>query len=191
MPICRVCVQNGCLRVGDHLLYVNHFNVRGLGADQVASILRQNSTGRLRLIVARPVSHPPASMSTGRDAPGSSSQSVASGGNAGAAPAGANGEPLANAPVVPTAHLDEHVHMVAQSFEYYQALLIQQRMGTTFGAHVEGSLCGDANASEGEAADSSECDMNANRVPRRTSRGKGESPFTSSPSEHTNLVHSN
>ena len=55
--------QNGSLRVGDHLLYVNQYNVRGMGADQVASVLRQHATARLRLVVARPVSQPAASVS--------------------------------------------------------------------------------------------------------------------------------
>lgn len=39
---------------GDHILQINDINLRGMGSDQVAQVLRQAGT-HVRLIVARPV----------------------------------------------------------------------------------------------------------------------------------------
>ena len=39
---------------GDHILQINDVNLRGMGSDQVAQVLRQAGTN-VRLIVARPV----------------------------------------------------------------------------------------------------------------------------------------
>ncbi len=50
-------VQDGRLRSGDHLLHINDVNVRGMGSEQVAAVLRQCSA-HVRLIVARCIAEP-------------------------------------------------------------------------------------------------------------------------------------
>ncbi|KAJ8305992.1 hypothetical protein KUTeg_016537 [Tegillarca granosa] len=45
------------LRSGDHILQIGDVNVRGMGSDQVATVLRQSGS-HVRLIVARPVPEP-------------------------------------------------------------------------------------------------------------------------------------
>lgn len=52
-----VVSQDGRLLSGDHLLQIGDVNVRGMGSEQVASVLRQ-SGAHVRLIVARPVNEP-------------------------------------------------------------------------------------------------------------------------------------
>ncbi|KAL5021229.1 hypothetical protein ScPMuIL_000384 [Solemya velum] len=49
---------DGRLRSGDHILQIGEVNVRGMGSEQVASVLRQSGS-HVRLIVARPISEPP------------------------------------------------------------------------------------------------------------------------------------
>ena len=49
--------QDGRLQCGDHILMIGNVSLRGLGSDQVASVLRQ-SGNHVRLIVARPVDQP-------------------------------------------------------------------------------------------------------------------------------------
>lgn len=49
--------QNGRLHSGDHVLQIGEVNVRGMGSEQVASVLRQSGS-HVRLIVARPVLEP-------------------------------------------------------------------------------------------------------------------------------------
>ncbi len=46
--------QDGRLRSGDHILQIGDVNVRGMGSDQVAMVLRQSGV-HVRLIVARGV----------------------------------------------------------------------------------------------------------------------------------------
>ncbi|CAN8004332.1 unnamed protein product [Ixodes hexagonus] len=48
-----VADRDGRLQSGDHILQIGDVNLRGLGSDQVASVLRQAGT-RVRLVVARP-----------------------------------------------------------------------------------------------------------------------------------------
>ncbi|XP_060069918.1 multiple PDZ domain protein-like, partial [Ylistrum balloti] len=48
---------NGRLHSGDHVLQIGDVNVRGMGSEQVASVLRQSGS-HVRLIVARPVLEP-------------------------------------------------------------------------------------------------------------------------------------
>lgn len=50
-------MQDGRLRSGDHLLHINDINVRGMGSEQVAAVLRQCSA-HVRLIVARCIAEP-------------------------------------------------------------------------------------------------------------------------------------
>ena len=50
-------LQDGRLHSGDHLLQIGDVNVRGMGSEQVASVLRQ-SGAHVRLIVARSVAEP-------------------------------------------------------------------------------------------------------------------------------------
>ena len=47
--------QDGNLENGDHLLAVGDVRLWGMGAEQVASILRQAGQDSIRLVVARPV----------------------------------------------------------------------------------------------------------------------------------------
>ena len=47
--------QDGALRNGDHLLAVGDVRLWGMGAEQVASILRQAGQDSIRLVVARSV----------------------------------------------------------------------------------------------------------------------------------------
>ena len=47
-------MQDGNLENGDHLLAVGDVRLWGMGAEQVASILRQAGQDSIRLIVARP-----------------------------------------------------------------------------------------------------------------------------------------
>ena len=51
----NVIFQDGTLRNGDHLLAVGDVRLWGMGAEQVASILRQAGQDSIRLVVARPV----------------------------------------------------------------------------------------------------------------------------------------
>lgn len=46
--------QDSRLRSGDHILQIGDVNLRGMGSDQVAAVLRQSGS-HVRLIVARPV----------------------------------------------------------------------------------------------------------------------------------------
>lgn len=46
--------QDGRLQVGDHILQINEVNLRGMGSEQVAQVLRQAGT-YVRMIVARPI----------------------------------------------------------------------------------------------------------------------------------------
>ena len=50
-------LQDGRLRSGDHIMQIGDVNVRGMGSEQVASVLRQSGS-HVRLIVARGVSEP-------------------------------------------------------------------------------------------------------------------------------------
>jgi len=47
--------RDGSLRNGDHLLAVGDVRLWGMGAEQVASILRQAGQESIRLVVARPI----------------------------------------------------------------------------------------------------------------------------------------
>ena len=49
--------QDGRLRSGDHILQIGDVNVRGMGSEMVASVLRQSGS-HVRLIVARGVTEP-------------------------------------------------------------------------------------------------------------------------------------
>ena len=51
-------LQDGRLHSGDHLLQIGDINVRGMGSEQVASVLRQSGT-HVHLIVARGIVEPP------------------------------------------------------------------------------------------------------------------------------------
>ena len=53
-----VVLQDGRLHSGDHLLQIGDINVRGMGSEQVASVLRQSGT-HVHLIVARGIIEPP------------------------------------------------------------------------------------------------------------------------------------
>ncbi|KAH7936178.1 hypothetical protein HPB52_019579 [Rhipicephalus sanguineus] len=48
-----VADRDGRLQSGDHILQIGDVNLRGLGSEQVASVLRQ-AGARVRLVVARP-----------------------------------------------------------------------------------------------------------------------------------------
>jgi len=52
-----VLLQDGRLHSGDHLLQIGDINVRGMGSEQVASVLRQSGT-HVHLIVARGIMEP-------------------------------------------------------------------------------------------------------------------------------------
>jgi len=52
-----MCWQDGRLQSGDHLLQIGDINVRGMGSEQVASVLRQSGT-HVHLIVARGIIEP-------------------------------------------------------------------------------------------------------------------------------------
>lgn len=47
-------LQNGRLQSGDHILQIGEVNLRGMGSEQVAAVLRQSGS-HVRLVVARPV----------------------------------------------------------------------------------------------------------------------------------------
>lgn len=132
------------MHIGDHLLYINSVNVRGLGADQVGAILRQQFGHQLRLIVARPVvnaalaqqtlsspsnSHPyPSDPATGAtSAPTVFRRFVSEGATA---PSDSSDGPFISphAPLIPTAQLDETARMIAHSPDFYRALLLQQQL---------------------------------------------------------------
>ena len=49
--------QDGRLHSGDHILEIGEVNVRGMGSEQVAAVLRQSGS-HVRLIVARPIIEP-------------------------------------------------------------------------------------------------------------------------------------
>ncbi|ENN81236.1 hypothetical protein D910_06926 [Dendroctonus ponderosae] len=46
--------NDGRLQSGDHILQIGEVNLRGLGSEQVASVLRQCGV-HVRMVVARPV----------------------------------------------------------------------------------------------------------------------------------------
>lgn len=46
--------QDGRLQSGDHILQIGEVNLRGMGSEQVAAVLRQSGS-HVRLVVARPV----------------------------------------------------------------------------------------------------------------------------------------
>ena len=48
-------LQDGSLQNGDHLLAIGDVRLWGMGAEQVAAILRQAGQDSIRLVVARPV----------------------------------------------------------------------------------------------------------------------------------------
>lgn len=50
-------LQDGRLHSGDHIMQIGDVNVRGLGSEQVATVLRQSGS-HVRLIVARSVTEP-------------------------------------------------------------------------------------------------------------------------------------
>ncbi|CAG0886882.1 unnamed protein product [Darwinula stevensoni] len=52
-----VADRDGRLQVGDHILQIGDVNLRGMGSDQVATVLRQAGS-HVRLIVARPAESP-------------------------------------------------------------------------------------------------------------------------------------
>lgn len=47
-------MQDGRLQSGDHILQIGDVNLRGLGSEQVASVLRQCGV-HVRMVVARPI----------------------------------------------------------------------------------------------------------------------------------------
>lgn len=49
-----VADRDGRLQSGDHILQIGEVNLRGLGSEQVASVLRQCGV-HVRMVVARPV----------------------------------------------------------------------------------------------------------------------------------------
>jgi C-terminal processing protease CtpA/Prc len=49
-----VALQDNRLQSGDHILQIGDVNLRGMGSEQVAAVLRQSGT-HVRLVVARPV----------------------------------------------------------------------------------------------------------------------------------------
>jgi PDZ domain len=50
-----ICVcQDARLQSGDHILQIGEVNLRGMGSEQVAAVLRQSGS-HVRLVVARPV----------------------------------------------------------------------------------------------------------------------------------------
>lgn len=49
-----VCFQDGRLQSGDHILQIGEVNLRGMGSEQVAAVLRQSGS-HVRIVVARPV----------------------------------------------------------------------------------------------------------------------------------------
>jgi hypothetical protein len=51
-------VKDGHLRSGDHILQIGEVNVRGMGSEQVAAVLRQSGS-HVRLVVARSIREPP------------------------------------------------------------------------------------------------------------------------------------
>ena len=132
------------MHIGDHLLYINSVNVRGLGADQVGAILRQQIGHQLRLIVARPVVNAAAAQQT-LSSPSASNPSASGSTSAhGAAPTVlrrfvSEGAPAPDpsyegpfisphAPLLLTAQLDETARMIAHSPDFYRALLLQQQL---------------------------------------------------------------
>lgn len=48
------CPQDNRLQSGDHILQIGEVNLRGMGSEQVAAVLRQSGS-HVRLVVARPV----------------------------------------------------------------------------------------------------------------------------------------
>lgn len=47
-------LKDGRLQSGDHILQIGDVNLRGMGSEQVAAVLRQSGS-HVRLVVARPV----------------------------------------------------------------------------------------------------------------------------------------
>lgn len=47
-------MQDGRLQSGDHILQIGEVNLRGMGSEQVAAVLRQSGS-QVRLVVARPI----------------------------------------------------------------------------------------------------------------------------------------
>ena len=132
------------MHIGDHLLYINSVNVRGLGADQVGAILRQQIGHQLHLIVARPVVNAAVAQQT-LSSPSASNPSASGSASAhAAAPTvlrrfASEGAPAPDpscegpfisphAPLLPTAQLDETARMIAHSPDFYRALLLQQQL---------------------------------------------------------------
>ncbi|KAJ8960339.1 hypothetical protein NQ318_004074 [Aromia moschata] len=63
MYLCNTCItvplhsddyKDGRLQSGDHILQIGEVNLRGLGSEQVASVLRQCGV-HVRMVVARPI----------------------------------------------------------------------------------------------------------------------------------------
>lgn len=50
----KILLQDNRLQSGDHILQIGEVNLRGMGSEQVAAVLRQSGT-HVRLVVARPV----------------------------------------------------------------------------------------------------------------------------------------
>ena len=138
------------MHIGDHLLYINSVNVRGLGADQVGAILRQQFGHQLRLIVARPVVNAAAAQQT-LSSPSNSSANPSATRSASTSASAPSTAPTAlrrfvsegasapdsscegpfvspHAPLLPTAQLDETARMIAHSPDFYRALLLQQQL---------------------------------------------------------------
>ncbi|XP_069993996.1 multiple PDZ domain protein isoform X5 [Penaeus vannamei] len=63
-----VADRDSRLRSGDHILQIGDVNLRGMGSDQVAAVLRQSGS-HVRLIVARPVEPTSPDFQVGRSAP--------------------------------------------------------------------------------------------------------------------------
>ncbi|KAK7067375.1 hypothetical protein SK128_021987, partial [Halocaridina rubra] len=63
-----VADRDSRLQSGDHILQIGEVNLRGMGSDQVASVLRQSGS-HVRLIVARPVEPTSPEFQMGRSAP--------------------------------------------------------------------------------------------------------------------------
>ncbi|CAG5109285.1 Similar to Patj: Patj homolog (Drosophila melanogaster) [Cotesia congregata] len=51
---CSRDVRDNRLQSGDHILQIGDVNLRGMGSEQVATVLRQSGT-HVRLVVARPI----------------------------------------------------------------------------------------------------------------------------------------
>lgn len=47
------------MKVGDHILQIGDVNLRGMGSEQVAQVLRNQGTNSVNLILARPIQELP------------------------------------------------------------------------------------------------------------------------------------